>query len=222
MKVDMKKEVVPLVVVVGMFIAGGIAYPYLPGKLPVHWNIRGEIDGFMTKNILSAQLFPLITLAMWILFLVLPGLDPKREKYALFTKEYNGIKLLFIVFFAFIYGLTITTALGVQVPMGTVLPCAIGVLFVYLGNIMGKIRQNYFVGFKLPWTLSNEDVWNRTHRFGGKGMMLSGVLTIAASFIGPVAATVTLLCTLGIMIAGTIIYSYRIHTKLSLNNAGRE
>jgi len=214
MKVDMKKEAIPLLIVLGMFIAGGLAYPYLPAKLPIHWNIRGEIDGYMTKNIFSALFFPLLALVMWVTFLILPELDPKKAKYGAFMKEYHGIKLIIIALFAFIYGLIIAAALGVPVAMATVLPCAIGVLFVYLGNIMGKIRQNHFVGFKLPWTLSNEEVWNRTHRLGGKLMVISGVLTIGGSFAGPEVAMITLIGTLLLMVTITMVYSYRTYKKI--------
>ena len=213
MKFAVKKEIVPLAIVIIMFIAGILAYSRLPERIPIHWNLRGIADGFAGKNPFTALLFPIIALFMWALFLALPIVDPKKEKYAQFTREYGIIRNTLIGFMGFVYALIIVNSTGGTIPIEKAIPFAIGVLFIVLGNLMGKIRQNFFVGFKFPWTLSSEEVWNRTHRLGGKLMVLSGVLTIAGVFFGPLASMILMLSSLGVMVLTTIVYSYRLYKK---------
>ena len=210
-----QNDIVPAVVVVAMFIAGLISYPVLPDSIPVHWNIRGVADGFMKKNYFSALLFPLITAGMWILFIFLPRIDPQKEKYTQFAKEYRVIRNILILFMGYLYSIFIANAAGLSIPVEKALPAGLSIVFIVLGNLMGKIRQNYFVGFKFPWTLSNEEVWNRTHRLGGKLMVTAGLLTLIGMLISGFSAMVLLLGGLGVMLAVTIVYSIVIHKKLT-------
>ena len=107
---------------------------------------------------------------------MLPSLDPNKENYPKFAKTWETFQFAFLIFFGYTYIVSLCAALYPTIHVGTYIQSGIGVLFIILGNSLGKIRRNYFIGFKLPWTLSNDDIWNKTHRLGGKMFMLAGVI----------------------------------------------
>ena len=212
-KINWKAQVPSILIILAMIVTAMVTYPMLPDQIPVHWNIHGEVDRYMNTNPMSAMLFPFIALFVWGLFLLLPGVDPKREKYKLFKREYVIIQRVMLTFFLLLYGVTIATSLGYGIPIGRVIPIGVGVLFIILGNYMGKIRRNYFVGFKLPWTLENETVWNKTHRFGGKLFILGGLLTVAGVMLPPAMRFGVLIGSIVLMVGGTVIYSWRMYKR---------
>ncbi|HTY07701.1 MAG TPA: SdpI family protein, partial [Candidatus Edwardsbacteria bacterium] len=96
---------------------------------------------------------------------------------------------------------------GHPVPMGR-LPVAVGsLLIIVIGNLMGKVRQNWFVGFRFPWTLEREDVWNRTNRLGGKLFIAAGLLGLISVLLPPVWTEALVSGSLLLAVAITIIYS---------------
>ena len=115
--------------------------------------------------------------------------------------------------FLYIYIVMILNSIGYHVPMEKAIPAGISVLFIIWGNLLGKIRQNYFVGIKLPWTLSSEHVWNKTHRLGGKLMVLSGILGLIGTLFPPNVTAILLYGGMTAMIGITVVYSYIIFKK---------
>jgi len=79
---------------------------------------------------------------------------------------------------------------------------------------MGKLRQNYFIGYKLPWTLNNEEVWNKTHRLAGKCMMLAGLIFIINAWLKVLPLPVFIGAMI-IMVIIPMIYSYVIFKKIA-------
>jgi len=191
----------------GMFAAAAALWPIAPERIPVHWNINGEIDryGGRLEGLLAV---PLIAVAVYALMLALPRIDPGRANYASFRAAYRWCRLAVLGMVAFMYGCMLLTAFGHPVHMGTVAPIATGVLFIVLGNFMGKFRPNWFVGVRTPWTLSSRRSWNKTHRLAGWLFMAMG-LTMAAwglvqtAWMLAIAATVTV----GSLV-WLVIYSY--------------
>lgn len=173
-----KKEIPSMILIALMFATVAITYQSLPQKLPFHWNIHGVVDNYVEKNPLSACMVPLITLGSWILMLLLPLIDPKKEKYASFERPYRIFRHLFVVIFAIIFGAVTINSFGNYLSMQRLIPATLSFFFIILGNFLGKIRQNYFVGFKLPWTLSDEDNWNKTHRLAGRLFVVAGILSL--------------------------------------------
>ena len=89
----------------------------------------------------------------------------------------------------------------------------LGVIFIVIGNYLPKCRQNYTIGIKLPWTLSDTENWDRTHRFAGKIWMLCGVLEIIVGFL-PIAQFE--IVTIALILLATIpvaVYSYLLYRK---------
>ena len=201
-----------LVLIGAMLIVGIIVYPTLPEQVPTHWNAAGEIDGYGSRFV-GAFMLPLLTLGIFLLLLVTPKIDPRRENYSKFSGVYQIIKAFLVLFMVLVYGITLSAAYGHDVNVGLFVKFALGILFVTLGNYFGKIRHNYFVGIKTPWTLANEDVWNKTHRLAGPLWVVAGLIAMIVAFIDH---PVTFWIFMGaLMIASLIptIYSYMLYQK---------
>lgn len=205
----------PLWVIIALpFIAAILIYPHLPEQVPIHWNIRGEIDGYSSRAF-GAFFLPLLNLVMYVLFIVLPKIDPKRANYNKFGSSYLMIRYLLHLFFLFMFGATTAAALGYPVNVGKWIPAAVAVLFIVMGNVMGRVRHNYFVGFRLPWTLANEEVWRRTHQVGARLMVAGGFAALLGAIFTEGAASFVILMA-GVLIPTviTMVYSYLIYKRI--------
>jgi uncharacterized membrane protein len=207
-----KKEWIILLLILLSYGFGLYFAPILPERIPTHWNISGQIDGYGPK-IMGVIGFPSITLGIYILMLVLPLIDPKRKNYNLFDGVYKLIRWFLVVFFVIMHIVTIFAALGYNIYMDKIIIVLIGILFIGLGNYFGKVRQNWFLGIRTPWTLSDEDIWNKTHRLGGKVWVITGFAIIILSFISPILAFVFLMIAMLI----PVIYSYLLFKKKQNN-----
>jgi immunity protein, SdpI family len=165
-----------------MFALGAWTWSTAPERVPVHWNAAGEVDRYGGKPE-GLFMLPAVALGVYLLLLLLPRLDPGRANYATFAGAYNVIRLTMLAFFAALYGWTVLemrgrTTLNAEVVMAFLT----GLLFIVLGGVMGKIRPNWFVGVRTPWTLSSKRSWVKTHRLAGWLFVLAG-LTVWACFI---------------------------------------
>ncbi len=165
--------------------------------MPSHFNISGEVNSYINKNI-GAFLAPVIMIVIWIGMVYLPKVDPKRSHYAKFAKSYGLILNLLITFFFIIQLVIISVSLGVNVPVNTVIPFAVGLMFIVIGNYMPKSKSNFFYGIKTPWTLSSEISWRKTHRLGGILFVLSGIIIAISSlmFNGYIIFPILVTCTI--------------------------
>jgi uncharacterized membrane protein len=159
-----------------------LAYPHLPEEIATHWNLDGKPNGFSSR-FEGVSIIPLITLALYILMLVAPSLDPRKENYLKFLKAYRLIKLGLFLFLLGIQLLVIVFNLGYNVNIGKITTLGLGILFALLGIYLPQIKHNYFIGIKTPWTLANEKVWHETHRLGGKLFLISGILIMLSVFL---------------------------------------
>lgn len=152
--------------------------------------------------------FPWFWLACICYFFFLPYLDPKKERYEQFAKVYHIFKSIIIGFLAIIFFATGLFNLGYQIPIGKIVPVLIGALFIIIGNYMGKIKFNWFVGVKTPWTLSSEEVWNKTHRFFGKIFIASGIILAINAWIPGTVGMIIFFANMAMLVLGGFIYSY--------------
>lgn len=212
--INLKKELLPATLIVLSFVAGLLVYPSLPQQLPIHWNIHGAVDGYINKSLPAALLFPLMTLGIYLLLLLLPYIDPKRDKYAQFTTAFHAIRLTFTLFFLFLFATITISSLGYPLPTGKLIPGAVALLIIVMGNFMGKIRHNYFIGIRLPWTFADEQVWNKTHRLGGKLFVISGICTLASLALPEVWCFSILMGTLALAVIVITFYAYAVYRKI--------
>lgn len=209
----MKKLLVyKLLIVLVMTIIWIYVSPMLPDIVPVHWGFDGKPDRMWSK-LMSLIMFPAISLLMVILFYFLPNLDPKKENYAKFWEIWEIFQFSILWFFAYIYFLSVFITLNPEYNMSKFMLFWLWALFLVLWNYMWKIRQNYFVGIKLSWTLANEEVWNKTHRFGWKMFMLAWILFMINAFFLWQTLLISGLAIWAVLIA-PIVYSYMIYKKI--------
>lgn len=198
----------PTILVAAAFVLSIAAYGQLPDPMPTHWNIHGQVDGYASR-LVGAFLNPLIMLAIAVMIPVLPKIDPRGRNYEKFgmaylTMMHATITLLFVV-----HLFALASALGMNVPIARLAPAAVGLLLIVIGNLLPRVRSNWMVGIRTPWTLSSDRVWERTHRMGGYLMMGLGVLLLLATPFAPVSATVILIVGGALVVVlGVTIYSY--------------
>jgi uncharacterized membrane protein len=184
-----------------------IAYAGLPDRVPVHWNISGEVDRFGSR-LMVLVLAPLIMLGVWGLLRFLPRIDPLRANYARFAGTYEIIidavmAMMLVIHLAILLG-----ASGAPESVALVVQAAVGVMFIVMGNVMPRTRQNWFVGVRTPWTLASERVWERTHRLAGYLFVALGILVILTLPLAPQAGVLVLAVGVAIVALGSVVYSY--------------
>ena len=185
MRTNLRIEAVQWATIGAMFVLAAIVWPFAPDRIPVHWALSGEPDRYGGK-VEGLLLLPLITLGVYFLMRFLPKVDPRYANYALFRGAYGVLRLSMVVFLALIHGLILLWIRGVELDVAVVVPVLVGVLLVVVGNLLGKIRPNWFVGVKTPWTLSSKRSWVKTHRMAGWTFVLLGLAFVGLGLAGPV------------------------------------
>lgn len=159
-------------------LLGILTYNQLPNQIPIHWNIAGEIDGYASKAIF-VFLLPVLMCGVQLLSLFMMSADPKYKNY---SAKMARIVIWIIPFITIILEfITYAIVFGYNISVNIVIPMCIGVLFIVLGNYLPKCRQNFTLGYRLPWTLNNEDNWNKSNRLAGYIMVIGGFLVIILS-----------------------------------------
>jgi uncharacterized membrane protein len=181
-------------------------YPTAPDRIVSHWNAAGQADGYMSK-FWGLFLVPLIMTGFVVLLAVLPRIDPHKKNYEKFQDYYDGFILLFVLFLLAIQVQIILWSIGYQISPNLTFPLLIGMLFIYIGFLLGHAEQNWFVGIRTPWTLSSATVWKKTHELGGKLFKIAGVISCFGIFAAENAFWFILVPVLAV--AGyTVVYSY--------------
>lgn len=211
-----KKELAPIFVIIIMLIFAASLYkaPCIT-MVPTHWNAEGQIDGWSSKAF--ATLFvSLLTIAIYLLMLFLPKVDPLKENYQYFEKQYYFIRLFLVVFFAGLFFLTFFSALGFRPNTMYFMVSSLSLLFIFMGVIMPKIKRNWFVGIKTPWTLQSDEVWIKTHKLAGKSMIIGGVLAFFTIFLPSATSFWLFLIIVLTSVLLPVLYSYLFYRKLKL------
>jgi uncharacterized membrane protein len=181
-------SIIALTMISLALLAGVALWNQLPDPMASHWNASGEVDGYMSK-FWGVFLLPLITLGMFVLFMIVPKIDPLKANIAQFRETFNLFIVLIIAFMLYIYGLTLAWSLGYQdFNMSTAMLPFMGVLFIAIGFMLRKAKRNFFIGIRTPWTLSSDFVWDKTHQLGSILFMASGAFTIIGGFFGGMTA----------------------------------
>lgn len=207
MKFQLRRDAPALALLALMFAGAAYTWPRAPDRIPVHWDLHGAVDGWGGRAE-GLLLLPAVALGVWGLLMVLPRLDPGRENYRNFAGPYGVLRTAIVAFLALVHLGGLSAALGRPIPIGSLIGPATGLLFVVLGGLMGKLRPNWFVGIRTPWTLSSKRSWIRTHRVGGWAFIACGVATLIAGLFAPEAAFVVMLGGIAGCVIGTTVYSY--------------
>ncbi|HPX09912.1 MAG TPA: SdpI family protein [Candidatus Cloacimonas sp.] len=210
-----KSEIISLLIIMISFIIGIYFYSLLPDKVASHWNARGEVDGYMSK-FGGLFLMPIISLVLLLLFIIIPKIDPLKHNIEKFRKYFNGFIVLMMLFLFYLYILTILWNIGVRFNFVHLLVPIFSIFFYYCGILIQKAQRNWFIGIRTPWTLSNEEVWNKTHKIGGKLFKIAGIISLIGILL-PEYALFFVICPVIIASLFPVIYSYFEYQKLSKN-----
>jgi uncharacterized membrane protein len=211
MKKSTPNLLLALVILAVPFAYAAYIYPTLPLTIPTHFNIKGEADGFGERStiFLGPGILSVVGLFTFFLLSNIKNFDPKKFK----TEDEGMFKKLamFLVAFLSLLGLIISFAsTAPKLNITNLLLPLLGISFAIMGWYMPKIHQNYFAGFKLPWTLENADNWNATHKVAGKVWIYGGMVQAICTLILPsVAAFIVFIASTFIMVILPTVYSYR-------------
>ena len=209
----LKREIPLIAIVLLPFIYLAYIWNELPEKVPMHWNIKGEIDRFGNKT--ELLLIPIfLPLLVYLIFLIVPKIDPKN-KISKMGNKYQHIKILLTTFMSILALFIIYTAKNQSFANPNYIVLFIGILYIILGNYFKTIKANYFIGIRTPWTLENETVWKETHKLGGKMWFVGGIIVVTSSLILEKQLNFILFMIItGIIIIVPITYSYFKFKKL--------
>ena len=218
------RRIIPGIIAILVALAFGIwALPGLPAEVASHWGLDGEPDGWSSRTT-AVFVLPLIGLGIAALLAVLPRIDPRRTNFELHAGTYWLVANASLIVISVIHVGMIGYNLGWPVPLTRIVAIGVGGLFVLIGNVMTRMRPNWFMGIRTPWTLSSDVVWRRTHRVGGYGFVIGGVLVILAGFLRPSWATWVMIASVGVAALAAIVYSYvawRDERESAPNGAGQ-
>lgn len=204
-----------------MLVFSAVIYSRLPARVPIHWNINGVADDYGTRE-LAALFVPGLSLGLWLLFQILPKLDPltitspDRFSYAPFLDTFRRFLNFILLFMAGLHVTTLGIALGWPIQIGQVMMIGIGLLFAGLGNEFGRLKRNSFAGIRVPWTLANEDVWRISHRVGGRAFVIVGLVSVLCGLIVPPETGIIVLMILVLgWVVFTMVYSYAVSRRVA-------
>lgn len=181
MKTSIRKETPLLILISIPFIYLAYLWNDLPTEVPIHWNLKGEVDRYGSKYelLLIPFLLPLLT---YLLFLVIPLIDPKKKIQAM-GKKYHNLKVLLLVFMTLLSLYIIYSSETNSLTHPNLIFVGLGALYLLLGNYFKTIKPNYFIGIRTPWTLESELVWKKTHLLAGKLWFIGGLLIMITSLM---------------------------------------
>jgi uncharacterized membrane protein len=210
--------VLAVLIIIVQILISIVTYPFLPDSVPSHWDASGQVNGYLPK-LVNALLYPLLSIGIYALVRVLMTVGP-RLGYQNQRKASIGVVNLILdgvlLFMLIVQLSTAAVALGVPIDLTFVICLSISMLFIFLGNYMGKLRRNFWAGIRTPWTLSSDVVWERTHRLGGWLFVLAGLLGVIMSFIPALRLWGLMVVTLIVVIV-LVVFSYVIYQRYTVD-----
>ena len=201
------KLILTSVVILIPIIIGMILWNQLPDTIATHWGVNGEPDGYSSKAFAVFAL-PLILFAVHWICVFATKFDPKH-------KEINPKMLSIVLWICPAISLVMNTmvyliALGKEINFVSIVIIFMGLLFIIIGNYLPKCRQSYTMGIKLPWTLNDEENWNKTHRMAGVLWVIGGIVILATAIF---ESFIIFFSIMSVMVIAPTVYSYMYYRK---------
>ena len=201
-----------LVIVLAAVAISLLAHPKLPDQMASHWNARGQVDGWMPKSV-CLWIIPAIIIFQTALFFVILLIDPLKKNIEKFFGYYAGFVIILNLFLLAVHGWMILWNLNIQISSNVFMPVGIACLIFYLGIVISNVKPNWFIGIRTPWTLSNDIVWQKTHKLGGVLFRIAAIFVLIGAAFPKYAIIFVLAPVLSVAII-TLIYSFVIWKKL--------
>jgi immunity protein, SdpI family len=203
----MKNRRFTAVLLAAMWLIAAVLYARLPARIPTHWNLRGQVDGWGGRA--TAFLFPAVATGVALLLgEVLPRIDPRRGNWDKFRDVLHLVVNLVVLFIGWMMGVSLAIALGWPIDVPRAALAGMGLFLAALGNYLPRIRSNWWMGIRTPWTLESERVWRETHRVGGRTFVAAGLVTAVAAFLPAPFSPALPIAALAVAALIPIVYSY--------------
>ncbi len=212
MKTSWRAELPQLAIIAALYAWSALLWPGAPESLPVHFDLNGNVDR-MGGKVEGLFLLPSLAFGIYLVLRFLPRMDPARANYPSFAGAYAAIRFTVLIMLAAVDLAVLLPLAGVEVNEAAVVRLIVGGLFIAFGAVMGKIRPNWLVGIRTPWTLRSKESWVKTHRVGGWTFVLVGLVLIVSLALPVAPALVISLGALVLGLAWTVIYSYLVWRK---------
>jgi len=211
LKTNKRTLIITSIVIMVPAIIGLCFWDMLPNTLATHFGVNGEADGFSSKAFTVLGIPAILLALQWVLAYVTTH-DPKKQNMN--SKILTLVLWLIPIASLFSAGMIYPYNLGYEMNVSFIGQLLLGFVFVVIGNYLPKMRQSYTVGIRVPWTLANEENWERTHRLAGYLWVAGGIAVIAAAFIGlPIAVGFGITIVVAII---PIVYSFILHKNYGL------
>ena len=205
--------IIVLIMILAAVLAGLLLWSRLPDQMASHWNANDQVDGYISR-FWGVFLMPLVTLGLFLLFMLIPNIDPLKANIAKFRDVFNVFIVCIVGFMLYIHALTLLWSLGyTSFGMSRAMLPALGLLLILIGNVMRQAKRNWFIGIRTPWTLSSDTVWDKTHQLGAILFMISGALALLGGFFGGMTALWFFFVPLMSSTVFLLVYSYILYQR---------
>jgi uncharacterized membrane protein len=204
----LRREWLLIVVLLLPFIALAVAWPSFPAKVPMHFDSHGNVNRYGSP--MELLILPGINILVAILLYFIPRIDPKKANIVASMPAFRWIRFTVAALLTYIFSITLATSFNPKIDFLPFIAVGLLAMFGGVGLAMPKLKQNYMIGIRLPWTLESEDNWNRTHAFAGKLWVLGSLIGIVLALIFQSASIFIAFGVLIVMAVWTGVYSYRI------------
>ena len=188
------------------------AYPQLPHRVPTHWDLAGNVNGYSSRAF-TVAFMPGMAAAIWVLMIVLPAISPRGYRFEDSATAFYEAMIATIALFVAVQFLILRAAITATPPSIEVIFALIGALLTVLGILIAKVPKNFFMGIRTPWTLASDEVWKQTNRLGGRLMVIAGVAVIVCSPFLFVAVPALIAC-IAAIVAVPLVYSYVLYRRI--------
>jgi uncharacterized membrane protein len=199
-----------IILIMAAIAVTAMIWSHLPAQVATHWNLQLQPDRFSSRLALFGT-GPGMMAGVMLLTWMLPWLSPKNFRIESFQATYRQVMLLVFILATYQYAVMVWAATGHPIPAGRTAFGGVCLFMVLLGNVMGKMRRNFFLGIRTPWTLANERVWNASNRLGGQALVVGGLLGLVLLALGSDRWTVYILLASAL---APHIYSFVIYKQL--------
>lgn len=204
--------------VIAVLALACVYYPQLPARIPIHWSASGAVNGYGPP--MAIFIGPAMMAALTLLGVAMPWLSPRAFTVDTFRATYGFIMVAVVAMVGYINVVTLWAAVAGSVDVARAMMGGIAVFMLLIGNVMGKVRRNFWIGIRTPWTLASEKVWYGTHRLAARLIVVSSLLCLGCVVAGlSQAVSMTVLMTgLLIPVVYSLLYYKRLERSGELEN----
>jgi len=194
-------------------------YDDLPERVPTHWDANFNVNGWTPKtDVLRLFLIlPLVMVGFCLLTLVLPWLSPRPFQVDSFRGTYGYIMMLAVALMGYLHLAALLGAMYPDENKTIFMRFFLGgmcLFFALIGNVLGKVRRNFWMGVRTPWTLASETVWNQTHRLAAWLLVAAGLIGFALVMVLPPSAAWVLGIVILVAALAPVFYSLVLYKRL--------